>query len=796
LTTASNPYGRYDGGRREYVITRPDTPTPWINYLGEGRYGGIISNTAGGYSFDRDPRNRRVTRYRYNSVPVDQPGRYVYLRDQTTGEHWSPTWQPVVSRRLDAYECRHGAGYTRITSSYRQIQAELLYFVPPSPVDETCPCELWVLRVRNQGDRPRTLRSFSYAELSFYDAIVDQTNLDWGMHIVRSREQDGTLIASTQFRPDVTYFASSATPIGFDTDREVFLGAYRDLGHPEVVERGEPTGRLAPNGNNIASLCHQIELEPGQERTIVFMLGVTTTPERIPEVVARFGQPAQVETAFQALQRDWASYLDKLSVKTPDPELDAMVNFWNAVQCRATLYWSRFVSGYDTGLGRGIGTRDSAQDTLGTVHNLPQKAREMLSALWRLQFQDGHTWHQVFPLTGEGGPGLAGEIPEWPQWFSDDHLWVVLGTCAYLRETGDLAYLDQTLPFQDGGEATVFEHIERAVTFTLAHRGPQGLPRHGFSDWNDTMNVDHGSGKAESVFSAQQFCRALLDLAEVCEAWDRRTLAQRFRDQQAEMAATVERVAWDGEWYARAYDDGGRPLGVHEAAHNQISLNSQTWAVIGELGDVRRARQAMESAHRKLDTPFGLRLMWPPHDRYDRRVQGTTTFPPGAKENGGIFCHAHTWAVVAAAALGWGERALEYYRQILPLCRTDADLYRAEPYVYCQNICSPEHPEHGRGQNTWLTGTASWAYVAATQWILGIRPTFSGLRISPVLPEAWRGFEARRLFRGVVYEIAVERVGPGSRVVLLVDGQTEKGDVVSFPPAGTTRVEVRVRLGG
>jgi cellobiose phosphorylase len=796
LTAASNPYGRYDTERREYVITRPDTPTPWINYLGEGRYGGIISNTAGGYSFDRDPRNRRVTRYRYNSVPVDQPGRYVYLRDQETGDFWSPTWQPVVSRRLDAYECRHGAGYTRITGSYRQIRAELLYFVPPSPPDESCPCELWVLRIQNQGDRPRTLRSFSYAELSFYDAIVDQTNLDWGMHIVRSREQDGTLIASTQFRPDVTYFASSATPVGFDTDREVFLGAYRDLGHPEVVERGEPTGRLAPNGNNIASLCHQLQLKPGQERTVVFMLGVTSTPERIPEVVARFGQPAQVDSAFQALQRDWTSYLDKLSVKTPDPELDAMVNFWNAVQCRATLYWSRFVSGYDTGLGRGIGTRDSAQDTLGTVHNLPEKAREMLSALWRLQFQDGHTWHQVFPLTGEGGPGLAGEIPEWPQWFSDDHLWVVLGTCAYLRETGDLAYLDQTLPFQDGGEATVFEHIERAVAFTLAHRGPQGLPRHGFSDWNDTMNVDHGSGKAESVFSAQQFCRALLDLAEVCEAWDRRTLAQRFRDQQAEMAATVERVAWDGEWYARAYDDEGKPLGVHEATHNQISLNSQTWAVIGGLGDARRARQAMESAHQKLDTPFGLRLMWPPHDRYDRRVQGTTTFPPGAKENGGIFCHAHTWAVVAAAALGWGDRALEYYRQILPLCRTDADLYRAEPYVYCQNICSPEHPELGRGRNTWLTGTASWAYVAATQWILGIRPTFSGLRIAPVLPEAWPGFEARRLFRGVLYEIAVTRVGPGSRVVLLVDGQTEKGDVVSFPAAGTARVEVRVKLGG
>ena len=724
-TKIDNPYGYHDVESREYVITRPDTPTPWINYLGQGRYGGIISATGGGYSFDRDPRNRRVTRYRYNAIPVDQPGRYVYLRDQMNGEFWSPTWQPVVCRQLDHFECRHGAAYTRIVSVYREIETDLLYFVPPTPPEDECPCELWVMKVRNAGERPRTLRTFSYAELSFYDAMTDQTNLDWGMQILRSREERGTLLASTQFLPDVTWFASSRAPLGFDTDREVFVGRHRDLARPEAVERGEPFGSLAPCGNNIASLCHELRLEPGEEKTLVFMLGVTEKPGQVANVVRRFSDPPGVDDAFTALRADWDEYLARLSVETPDPELDVMVNFWNAVQCRSTLYWSRFVSGYDTGLGRGIGTRDSAQDTLGTVHNLPGQARRVLSTLWKLQFKDGHTWHQVFPLTGEGGPGLAGEFPDWPQWFSDDHLWLILGTCAYLRETGSFDYLEDSLPYQDGGEGTVWEHLQRAVDFTLDNRGPHGLPRHGFSDWNDTMNLDHGSGKAESVWTGQQFCRAMLDMAEVSEATGRAEDARRFRDLHAEMARIINRECWDGEWYVRAYDDEGEPVGHRKATANQISLNAQTWAVIGELGNEARARQAMEKAHERLNTPLGIRLMHPPHDHFELRVRGTTTFPPGSKENGGIFCHANTWAIVAAAALGQGDRAHQYYRQILPLARRDADVYGAEPYVYCQASPAPStrstaaaetpgSPGPHRGP-TWPPPSGSWGFARPTR---------------------------------------------------------------------------------
>lgn len=795
LKKIDNPYGYHDIEAREFVITRPDTPTPWINYLGEGRYGGIISNTGGGFAFDRDPRNRRVTRYRYNSIPADQPGRYVYIRDQESGAFWSPTWQPVVRVKLDAYECRHGAAYTRISSRYQQIAAEILYFVPPSAEKENCPCELWVMKLKNTSSRPRTLRSFSYVEFSFFDATVDTTNLDWGGHIVHSRFEEGIIRACTQFRDTTTFFASNLDPAGFDTDRETFLGLYRDLSNPAVVEAGIPNNSEAPRGNNIGSICHEIKLDPGQEIEIVYILGVTDQPECIRSTAEKYRDSSSVVQAFQSLNADWERYLNQFTVETPDAELNVMLNFWNAVQCRANLYWSRFVSGYDTGLGRGMGTRDSAQDTLGTVHNLPEHAKVTLNMLWKLQYADGHAWHQVFPLSGEGGPGLAGEIPEWPQWFSDDHLWLIIGTCAYLRETGDLEYLQTAVPYWDGGEVSVWEHMLKAVEFTMLNRGPHGLPRMGFSDWNDTMNIDHGSGKAESVWTAMQFCYALLDLVELCHHTGKQAEGMKFKAMQKEMAEIINRHAWDGEWYSRAFDDEGKPVGVRSERFNQISLNTQTWSVMAQLGEREKAEKAMNKAYERLNTPFGLRLMTPPYNEYQRRIQGTTTFPPGAKENGGIFCHANTWAIVAAAMLGWNERAYQFYQQILPLMRQDADIYLAEPYVYCQNICSPEHPNYGMGRNTWLTGTASWTYVAGTQWILGIRPTYQGLKIAPVIPDHWPGYRAIRFFRGVRYTIMVSREGSGSLVSLQVDGTPVQGNVVPIPAAGKTEVTVRVTLG-
>jgi cellobiose phosphorylase len=793
---SQNPYGYYDPAAREYVITKPDTPTPWINYLGEGRYGGIISNTAGGFSFDRDPRNRRVTRYRYNGIPADQPGRYIYLRDQASGEFWSPTVQPVPSRKLQSYECRHGAGYTRIASAYKGISAGILYFVPPCSPEESCPCELWVLTLRNTTRRRRSLRTFSYAEYSFWDAVTDQQNVDWGQQIFYSTHARGILRAQTKFRKAVTWTASSLRPSGFDTDREEFVGRMRDLSCPQAVAEGKSRDSLAPRGNNIGSLSHLVTLRPGEEKTIVYLLGVTDEPERIPAVVRRFSRPREVDSAFAALGRDWDGYLSSFSVETPDAETNAMLNVWNPIQCRANLYWSRFVSAYDTGLGRGLGTRDTAQDTLGVTHSLPRQARAMLTMIWKLQFRDGHTWHQVFPLTGEGGPGLAGEYPGRPQWFSDDHLWLIVATCAYLRETADFGYLRQPVAYYDGGRDLVWDHMLRAVRFTLAHRGPHRLPRLGFADWNDTMNLDHGSGKAESVFAAGLFCRAMLDLADLSRHLGKDSDAARFERHQREMAAAVQKHCWDGAWFARAFDDRGAPVGVASEQFQRISLNAQSWAVLGEIGRRERLEAAMASAHEQLNTPFGLRLMRPPYDGRQDRVGGTTTYPPGVKENGGIFCHANTWAIIAAAMLGRGDRAYQYYRQILPLARRDVDTLLTEPYVYCQNLAAPEHKHYGRGRTSWLTGTASYTYVAGTQWILGIRPTFAGLRISPVIPEKWKGFTAVRAFRGSTYRIAARRVGKGNRVELEAGGRKLAGDVVPLPDAAGKTIEVKVSIGG
>jgi len=391
------------------------------------------------------------------------------------------------------------------------------------------------------------------------------------------------------------------------------------------------------------------------------------------------------------------------------------------------------------------------------------------------------------PLTGEGGPGLAGEFPQWPQWFSDDHLWLVIATCSYLKETGDLGFLDEAESYQDAVAQPVWRHMEDAVRFTLEHLGPHGLPRLGFSDWDDTMNLDHGSGLAESVWTGQQFCRAALDFAELAEHLERHAVAGRLRREYRAMAAAIERYGWDGAYYLRAYDDAGLPVGTAADEHHRISLNTQTWAVIGELNRAR-AELGMAQAHELLNCEYGLRLMAPAYHGFQERVRGTTTYPPGVKENGGIFCHANAWAIVAAAALGDGDRAYQYYRQILPLARTDADTLLTEPYVYCQNIAAPEHAHAGRGRNSWLTGTAAWTNVAATQWMLGIRPTYKGLRIAPVIPADWPGFGASRIFRSVRYTIRVERAGPGNAVSLEVDGRPIHGDVVPFARTETSIV--------
>ena len=619
-------------------------------------------------------------------------------------------------------------------------------------------------------------------ELSFIDASSDLHNLDWSQHILSSRydEDLNAIVAGTRFSPTAQFFASDRPPLGYDSDREAFVGPYRGLEDPVAVVAGRSGGSEAPRGNNIGSFCHEVVLEPGAEDRIVYVLGITDTPGDISTVIRRYRDPAEVELSFEA----W------VPTGRPTSRLSACRHrTWTPPPC-STAGARCSAARPCTGRVSCPGTRPDLDGGSAPTTRLrtrwewftppPVEVASRMERLWGMQFADGHTWHQFFPFTGKGGPGLAAERPTWPQWFCDDHLWLVIATCAYLKETGDYAYLQRRVAYARGeavgspsavsgsdepgharSDDTIRGHMLAALDFTLANRGPHGLPRSGFADWDDTLNVDHGSGLAESVWCAMQFCRAMLDLSELAGHLERPEEVARFQALHHEMAHAVNACAWDGTWYGRSFDDDGRLVGVSSEARHRINLIPQSWCVIGEVAPPERAELAMASAHEFLGTPYGPALMWPPYDGGDPRVNGTSTFPPGAKENGGIFCHAAAWSVVAAAKMGDGDRAYEYYRLLLPLSRPDVERSAVEPYVYCQNICGPAHPQYGLGRNAWLTGAAAWMYVAVTQWILGIRPTHAGLRIAPAIPSAWPGFSARRFFRGTWYNITVTRRGPG-----------------------------------
>lgn len=706
------------------------------------------------------------------------------------GDYWSATWQPVKNP-LDDYKCRHGPSYTKIMAKKNGIESEILYF---TPLEDNC--ELWVLKLRNDGSETRRLKTFSYVEYSFPHALADITNLDWTNQIMRGIEEDGVLYMISHGTDSKFYHASSETIAGFDTDRSAFIGPYRDLGNPQVLEEGESKESEAPNGNIIGSISHEVELDPGEERRIVHVLGDEYADNSRP-ILSKYRSLEKVDAEFERLQDNWREYFEKLQVDTPDEEMNAMLNRWNPIQCRTTLYWSRSASLYQTGTSRGMGTRDSSQDTFGVVHAASRSAKKKLEMLWELQFEDGHTWHQIYPLTGEGGPGLAAEEPEKPQWFSDDPLWLILGTCNYMKETGDTGFLEKRIPYQDAEPEPVWNHMRRAIDFTDTHRGVYEIPRIGYSDWNDTLNLDHGSGKAASVWTGMMFSHVLREMEKICRRIGKEKKVQRYGELRREMKNIINEHCWDGGWYMRAFDDKGRPIGTSKERYQKISLNPQTWSVISGVAEEGRGETAMEKAHEKLNTRFGFALMHPPYEGEDERIGGTTTFLPGAKENGGIFCHAHTWSMVAAAKLGWGNRAYQYYRQLLPLAYNDeCDLRRTEPYVYCQNILGPEHPDFGRAANSWLSGTASWSYVAGTQWILGIRPDFDGLRIDPCIPPKWSGYKVIRKFRGSRYDVEVknpEGVAKGIESIS-VDGEELDGELVPAFEDGNKH-KVRAVLG-
>ena len=781
-------YGYFDDANREYVIERPDTPMSWINYLGTAEYCGIISNNGAGYGFHRSPKSGRFLRFRFNSLPMDRPGRNVYLRDDTDGDYWSATWQPV-GKPLDQYKsaCRHGLGYSTFTSEYRNIRTHMRVFVP---VDQ--PLEIWQIEIENRDSKSRDLSVFGYAEWCFWDAFKDTLDFQYILYTCRMGCPDGIVDYSIKLwdmREPKAFLASTLPVEGFDTDRDAFIGPYRHEGTPRAVEEGKCRGSIAIGGNPCAALHHRIRLQPGEKTAAVFLVGIGDAASTGKECRARFSHPGEVEKELGRVRDYWASRLGAWQCRTPDPVVNSMMQVWNQYQCHTTFNWSRAASFIETGGRDGLGFRDSNQDVLTVMHALPAQARDRLVDLLKGQLADGSAMHLIQPLTWQQG---AHNIPR--DVWSDDHLWLLVSVPAYLRETGDIAFADRIVPFADHGEASVYEHLKKSLEFSWSKRGPHGLLLGLAADWNDCINL---RAQGESVWSTQLFHLALREMVTLARQLGRREDEVRFGQWQTNIASTLAEKAWDGRWFLRGYLDSGRKLGSQESEQSKIFLNTQTWAVLSGSATPEQARLAMDSLHQHLATEHGIVKNAPAFREADDEIGAITTFPAGLKENGGIFCHANTWAIVAEAMLGRGDRAFEYYRAFLPAARNDsADVYTMEPYVYAQFITGREHPtKFGRARNSWLTGTAAWAFVAMSQYILGIRPDYDGLIVDPVIPAAWDGFTVTRRFRGKEVEIRVtnpRHVNRGVRA-MSVNGKRVEGHVIGVSDIEpNTKVDVEL----
>ena len=805
-------YGHFEDQRREYVISRPDTPLPWINYLGMEEYFGIISNTAGGYSFYRDARLRRLTRYRYNSAPFDVGGRYLYLRDHATGDYWSPSWQPTQTD-LEEYECRHGLSYTVIASVNRGIRAETLYYVP---LGETL--EVWRLRLANVGGATRLVSVFSSVEFCLWDAQDDATNFQRNFSTGEVEVEGGCIYHKTEYRErrnHFAYFACSEALTGFDTQRDVFLGPHRGWAAPLAVERGSSGNSVAHGWAPCGSHHVRLELRPGEERELIYVLGYAENPvddkfdppgsqtvnkRRVLPIVERWLRSDTVSAGLRRLGERWDELLETFQAETPDEHTNRMANIWNAYQCMATFNLSRSASFYESGIGRGMGFRDSNQDLLGFVHMIPERVRDRLLDIAATQLPGGGAYHQYQPLTKRGNDAVGSG-------FNDDPLWLVLGVAAYLKETGDVAILDEPVPYDrvDASAAPLIDHLRRSISHTLDRLGPHRLPLIGRADWNDCLNLNCFSetpgesfqttenregGVAESVFIAGQFVLAATEMAAIVRLRGESREADGYLERAAAMEVAIGEHGWDGEWFRRAYDFWGGPVGSAGNDEGQIFIEPQGMCVMAGVGVADgRARRALDSVRDRLLTEHGIMLLQPAYSRYRRELGEITSYPPGYKENAGIFCHTNPWIMIAEAIMGDGDTAFDLYQRINPSAREElGDLHRCEPYVYAQMIAGRDAATHGEAKNSWLTGTAAWNLVAISQWILGIRPEHGGLRFDPVIPASWPGFTASRRFRGATYRLTL-RKEPGSsgRVTrLVVGGAPIAGNLIPLAKAGAS----------
>ncbi|MBC8061198.1 MAG: glycosyl transferase [Clostridiaceae bacterium] len=785
-------FGYFDDFKREYVITTPKTPYPWINYLGTEDFFSLVSNTGGGYCFYKDARLRRLTRYRYNSAPVDNGGRYYYINDG--GDVWTPGCMPVKAE-LDSYECRHGLGYTKIKSERNGIEVEQLMFVPLEYKGEVNR-----LKIKNTSSYPKEITIFSFIEFCLWNAYDDMTNFQRNFSTGEVEIDNSVIYHKTEYRERRNHYSfySANTEIdGFDSDRESFLGLYNGFDSPQAVMQGKSNNSVASGWSPVASHSKVLTLKPGEETSLIFIIGYVENEEaekwESPGIINKakakvmmdsYSTDLQVEAGLQALSKYWLNLLSKYNINSTDDKLNRMVNIWNPYQCMVTFNMSRSASYFESGIGRGMGFRDSNQDLLGFVHQIPERARERILDIAATQFEDGGAYHQYQPLTKKGNFEVGGG-------FNDDPLWLILGTAAYIKETGDFNILNEHVSFNCDVNIkdTLMEHLKRSFYHVINNLGPNGLPLIGRADWNDCLNLNCFSSEpdesfqtfgdpdgrvAESVLIAGMFVFIGPEYVELCKRSglkDDAIMAQGHIDQ---MRKVVIEKGFDGDWFLRAYDAFGNKIGSKENTEGQIYIESQGFCVMAGIGvEEGLALKALDSVKERLDTKYGIVLQSPSYSKYHLNIGEISSYPPGYKENGGIFCHNNPWIMIAETVLGRGDRAFEVYKKIAPAYVEEiSEIHRTEPYVYSQMVAGKDAIRHGEAKNSWLTGTAAWNYFAITQWILGIKPEYDGLSIEPCIPTEWDGFEIIRVYRGDTYNIKIinsEHVSKGVKSIK-VDG--------------------------
>ena len=810
-------YGYFDDNAKEYVITTPRTPLPWINYLGSQEFFGLFSNTAGGYDFYKDAKLLRLTRYRYNNSPYDCGGRYYYIKDEDTV--WNPGWQPVQTE-LDSYTCRHGLGYSVITGEKNELAATLLAFVP---INDNC--EINQITLKNNSNKKKDIDLFSYIEFCLWNAEDDSTNFQRNFSTGEVEVIGSTIYHKTEYRERRRHYAVYSVNkevAGFDTSRDEFVGLYNGAAHPQAVFEGKSHNSVCHGWAPVGSHHLKVSLDPGEEETLIFVLGYVENPKddkfEAPNVInkkpalqmlEKYNTEAKVDAAFSALKGYWTDLLSTYNVNTSDEKLNRLVNIWNQYQCMVTFNMSRSASYFESGMGRGMGFRDSCQDLLGFVHLIPERARDRIIDIANTQFEDGSTYHQYQPLTKKGNAAIGGG-------FNDDPIWLIAGTCAYIRETGDYSILDECCTFDSDSNntATLLEHLDRSFNFTATHKGPHNLPLIGRADWNDCLNLNCFSEEpgesfqitgpsegpvAESIFIAGIFVKYGKEYADLLSHIGKEDRAKEVLALTEEMSKAVEKDGWDGDWFVRAYDAYSNPVGSKSCEEGQIYIEPQGMCVMAGIGvESGKAETALKSVEERLDTKYGIVLLQPAYTKYHVELGEITSYPPGYKENAGIFCHNNPWVACAETVVGHGNRAFEIFKKTCPIYLEEiSEVHRTEPYVYCQMVAGCDAPTFGEGKNSWLTGTAAWTFTAISQYILGIQPTLDGLKVDPCIPSDNKGYTVDRTYRGVTYHITVDNSAGVEKGVssVTVNGSPVAGNIIAPPADGTKELNVVVTMG-